>query len=193
VVCLVLAFATGQVNAMWIGELAGTAGSTNPSSTASVPPAVVGVTFTLLVAPIAEEALMRGLMYPLLRRFMPPVPAVVLVTLCFAGLHGNVRQSIATIGLGLLLALVYEHTRRLWPVVALHALFNVLALLVPVALLGGLASGPAAMALTVAFGAVLCLLAQQAAHRFAHPAGMDAAELDKVAEVGKVHDRKGQR
>lgn len=187
VVCLGLAFGAGQVSAMWIGAIAGAVGPTDPSSTASAPPAVVGVTFTLLVAPVAEEALMRGLMYPLLRRFMPPVPAVVLVTLCFAALHGNVHQSIATIGLGLLLALVYEHTRRLWPVVALHALFNALALLVPVALLGRLAGGPAMMALIVAFGAVLCLLVHRTVRRSGHRSGSDRPETDKI------HDRQGQR
>ncbi|MGH4000445.1 MAG: lysostaphin resistance A-like protein, partial [Pseudonocardiaceae bacterium] len=164
---------------IWIGAIADAAGLTYSGGHGSSLPAVVGVTFTLLVAPVAEEALMRGLMYPLLRRFVPPLPALVLVTLCFAGLHANVRQSIATIGLGLLLALVYEYTRRLSPVVALHAFFNVLALLVPIALLGRLASGPAVLALTIAFSAVLWLLVHRTgAHR---------------TEVDIAHDRQGQR
>lgn len=165
VMCLVLAFAAGQVSALWIGEIADTAGPANPSTSAP-PPAVVGMTFTLLVAPIAEEALMRGLMYPLLRRFVPPLPAIVLVTLCFAGLHTNLPQAIGTIGLGLLLAVIYERTRRLWPVVALHALFNTLALLAPGDQLARIANGPAAIALTLAFSAVMCLLVHRAvAHR----------------------------
>lgn len=164
VLCLVLAFAAGQISAMWIGEIAGTASLGDPSGKAPASPAVVGVSFTLIVAPIAEEALMRGLMYPLLRQLMPPIPAALLVTLCFAGLHGNLTQSIATIGLGLLLAFVYEQTCRLWPVVALHALFNVLALLVPVGLLGCLANGPAATVLAGTFVAALCLLVHRTVH-----------------------------
>lgn len=162
VVCLVLAFAAGQVAAVWIGELVGPSGFTRPSSQMSSSPVVVGVMLTLVVAPVAEEALMRGLMYPMLRQQMPPVPAALLVTLCFSALHANLTQSVATIGLGLLLALVYEHTRRLWPVVALHAGFNVLALLVSADQIGRIAHPPAVLASTLAFGVALWLLAHQA-------------------------------
>jgi membrane protease YdiL (CAAX protease family) len=98
--------------------------------------AIPAPAFLLLFSPIVEEAVFRhGLHHWALRyrwltvrrvRWMPS-GANTLVALCFAAAH-LVRLppllAAATIVPALLIGLLYEHTRRLWPCVALHALFN---------------------------------------------------------------------
>jgi membrane protease YdiL (CAAX protease family) len=92
--------------------------------------------FLLVLSPLLEEAVFRhGLHRWALRQRLPCVPrgwwapsgVNVLVALSFAAAH-LVRLppllAAATIVPALLIGLLYEHTRRLWPCVALHALFN---------------------------------------------------------------------
>lgn len=94
----------------------------------------------VIMAPFLEEALFRGLLLPALRRRLPFVPAALLVTALFAGLHGvqtgGYLPALVAISLvGYLLAWLREASDSLWPSVIFHMGFNFTALL-PVLLLG---------------------------------------------------------
>lgn len=80
---------------------------------------------TIVLAPIGEESLLRGVAYPALRRHWPPLASAFVTAMVFALLHANVVQLVLTVPLGLLLAFVYEATQRIWPAILLHAAFNV--------------------------------------------------------------------
>ena len=104
---------------------------------------------TLLLAPVGEEALMRGVFYDRLSRVWPLWAAAVASSALFALLHGNIVQVAATLPMALVLCAVYTaFGRRLWVVVAGHALFNLAALAVPSQVIA-LAAHPAAIALLV--------------------------------------------
>jgi CAAX protease family protein len=94
----------------------------------------------VIMAPFLEEAMFRGLLYPALRRRLSFVPAALLVTALFAGLHlmqtGGYLPAVVAIALvGYLLAWLREVSGSLWPSVIFHMGFNFTALL-PVLLLG---------------------------------------------------------
>src|SRR5699024_7284668 len=61
--------------------------------------------------------------------------AVLISATTFALMHGNIVQIAATLPLAVLLALVYERTRSLWPCVLAHVGFNLAATLIPVRVL----------------------------------------------------------
>src|SRR5699024_12270471 len=90
---------------------------------------------SLVIAPIGEEALLRGLIYPVLRKRVSVLVAVLISATTFALMHGNIVQIAATLPLAVLLALVYERTRSLWPCVLAHVGFNLAATLIPVRVL----------------------------------------------------------
>lgn len=95
----------------------------------------------VIMAPFLEEALFRGILLPALRRHLAFVPAAVLVTVLFTGLHavqtGGYVPAMVAIGIvGYLLAWLREASGSLWPPVIFHMGFNFTALL-PVLLLGG--------------------------------------------------------
>jgi len=98
-------------------------------------PVALTLALTVLLAPVAEELLFRGVLYRELRDgcHLPPVLAAALSMLVFSAVHGNAVQSAATIMLGLLLAFAYELTRTVVVPVALHVVFNLLSTFVPVA------------------------------------------------------------
>jgi hypothetical protein len=94
----------------------------------------------VIMAPFLEEVLFRGILLPALRRRLPFVPAALLVTALFAGLHGvqtgGYLPALAAIAVvGYLLAWLREASGSLWPPVIFHMGFNFTALL-PVLLLG---------------------------------------------------------
>ncbi len=81
---------------------------------------------SMLIAPIAEEWVFRGLIYRRLRSAIPCIVAVVLSSALFAALHGTIVWMLYTFVLGALLCVLLEKTRSLWACVACHIAFNVI-------------------------------------------------------------------
>lgn len=86
----------------------------------------------VLIAPVSEEMLMRGVIYPLLRFRFSAYVACVITACAFGLLHGNVIQFIVTIPLSILTAWVYELTRDVTYCALMHMLFNFTAMFIPV-------------------------------------------------------------
>ena len=80
--------------------------------------------FAVVLAPIAEEGLFRGILLPLLVRRTGAVAGLALATLCFAGLHANLGTFVPLAVLSSALALAYVRTGTLWVPIGMHALFN---------------------------------------------------------------------
>jgi membrane protease YdiL (CAAX protease family) len=91
----------------------------------AVPPRVLVL---LVLAPVIEEIVFRlGLQEALLRRGLRPALTTVLTALVFAAAHVAVRGEIAAAAVvlpALALGVLYAHTRRVLPCVALHAAMN---------------------------------------------------------------------
>ncbi|MBI4081438.1 MAG: CPBP family intramembrane metalloprotease [Candidatus Lambdaproteobacteria bacterium] len=95
----------------------------------------------ILLAPLLEEVLFRGLLLPTLRKRLAFIPAALVVSVLFAAAHtaqtGTYWPALLGIGLcGFALAWLRERSRTLWPAIAFHAGFNLTAFL-PLLALGG--------------------------------------------------------
>ncbi|MFD8609461.1 CPBP family intramembrane glutamic endopeptidase [Streptomyces sp. NPDC059631] len=149
--CAVLAFLAGQSLALWVYVTAGSAGFDAANQTRHAAGAMATSLLTLVAAPAGEEALLRGLIYPLLRKRVGVLASTLVTAVVFGLLHGNAVQFASTLPLAVLLALVYERMRALWPCVLLHLCFNLAAGLVPAQALGTLANPVSAVFLCLAF------------------------------------------
>lgn len=89
--------------------------------------------FAVLVAPLVEETVFRGLLYPALRRRLGVRGAVVLSSALFGLVHGLSHMAPLAI-LGVFLAFLVERTGALIACVAAHMAFNALTV---AQLLGG--------------------------------------------------------
>jgi membrane protease YdiL (CAAX protease family) len=153
-VSLAFCWLVGQAASAWLYSLVGSPEFDQHTATKAGAPVVLTLLVVLVLAPMGEEMLMRGVAYTRLRRHMPPLAAAVLTSAAFSLLHLNLVQIVVTVPLGLLLAAVYEQTGRLAPVIGLHMAFNLLSVLVPVALVNSLSS----LAFVSLGGSVLVLL-----------------------------------
>ncbi|MFD7661332.1 CPBP family intramembrane glutamic endopeptidase [Streptomyces sp. NPDC059788] len=149
--CAVLAFLAGQSLALWIYVTAGSTGFDASHQTRHAAGALATVLLTMVSAPAGEEALFRGLLYPLLRKRVSILASTLVTAMVFGLLHGNAVQFASTLPLAVLLALVYERTRVLWPCVLLHLGFNLAAALVPAQALCALANPASPVFLCLAF------------------------------------------
>ncbi|MFG2684150.1 CPBP family intramembrane glutamic endopeptidase [Streptomyces sp. NPDC048392] len=149
--CAVLAFLAGQSLALWIYVTVGSAGFDSANQTRHAAGALATLLLTMVAAPAGEEFLFRGLIYPLLRKRVSILASTPVTAVVFGLLHGNAVQFASTLPLTVLLALVYERTRVLWPCVLLHLGFNLAAALVPAQALGALANPASAVFLCLAF------------------------------------------
>jgi len=85
----------------------------------------------VVVAPLTEELLFRGLiLHGLLKRY-GTVLAVLLPTLLFTLVHVNPYQFASAIIMGVFLAWLFVRTRSLWPCIIAHTLFNSQVILIP--------------------------------------------------------------
>jgi membrane protease YdiL (CAAX protease family) len=78
----------------------------------------------VIVAPIAEEVVFRGYLYPAAKHFCGPVGGILFSSLVFAAAHGNVVAIAPLFLLAVLLCLIYEFTGSIWANISVHFLFN---------------------------------------------------------------------
>jgi membrane protease YdiL (CAAX protease family) len=78
----------------------------------------------VIVAPVAEEVVFRGYLYPAAKRFCGPAGAIVFSSLVFAAAHGNVVALLPLFALAVILCLLYEFTGSIWACISVHFLFN---------------------------------------------------------------------
>jgi membrane protease YdiL (CAAX protease family) len=80
----------------------------------------------ILLAPVAEEILFRGILYPAIKQAGFPRLALWGTTLLFAAVHMNVVTFVPLAVLALVLTALYERTNNLLAPITAHALFNAL-------------------------------------------------------------------
>jgi membrane protease YdiL (CAAX protease family) len=76
------------------------------------------------LAPVAEEILFRGILYPLMRRISNPCAAIWVTSVIFGVFHMNAMTFLPLTLLGATLALLYEKTGNLMSPILAHSLFN---------------------------------------------------------------------
>ncbi len=81
---------------------------------------------SVIVAPIVEELIFRGLIFRSLKGGMPRIVAALVSSAVFAVLHGTIMWMLYTFLLGLVLCVLYEKTRSLWACIACHMAFNIM-------------------------------------------------------------------
>ena len=91
---------------------------------AAWPQAALLILAVVVLAPLAEEALFRGLLYGGFRRRLPLWAAAGLSAVIFGGAHMNVSLFVPLTLAGLILAMVFEKSQSLWPSTVAHATLN---------------------------------------------------------------------
>jgi membrane protease YdiL (CAAX protease family) len=79
---------------------------------------------TILLAPVAEEMLFRGILYPWIKQAGFPRLALWGTSIIFAAIHQNLVAFLPLLLLALLLAALYEKTNNLLAPITAHASFN---------------------------------------------------------------------
>jgi membrane protease YdiL (CAAX protease family) len=82
-----------------------------------------------LIGPFVEELFFRGLLYACMRESLAPVYCIILTSLLFASLHGNI--SVIQLTGGILFALIYEWRRNIWAPFIVHASANIGLWIIP--------------------------------------------------------------
>jgi len=88
---------------------------------------IVRIILALVVAPLMEEVLFRGVLFNAMKRYSLPL-AYVGSSLVFALLHGTVLHLYVAFVMGLAFALIYQYTGKLRYSVLAHVFANLLTL-----------------------------------------------------------------
>lgn len=127
-----LGWCIGQILAHTYYAIFGSRGFDTVSETFTSDNVILVLILAVLIAPISEEMLMRGVIYPMLRFRFSAYTACIVTACIFGLLHGNIVQFIVTIPLSILVAWVYELSRDVTYCTLMHMLFNSTAMLIPV-------------------------------------------------------------
>jgi uncharacterized protein len=90
-----------------------------------------------ILAPILEETIFRGIIYGSLQTYFGKWTAAAISSIIFSGLHFQMHGFFPRFILGMVLCHLYSKYRSLYPSMAMHAVNNIVALVL-VALSGGL-------------------------------------------------------
>ncbi len=93
---------------------------------------IVDALGAVIVAPLVEELLFRGILYGWLRTKYGLITSRIVSSLVFAFLHGSIAVLLQTFIVGFGLVLLYERTRTLAPCVVAHATGNLFAAIVSI-------------------------------------------------------------
>ena len=85
--------------------------------------AYLGV-FTMVIAPVAEEFIFRGVLYPFVKQLGSPRYALFGINAIFALIHMDAAALVPLFALALALTWLYEYTDNLFAPIAAHVLFN---------------------------------------------------------------------
>lgn len=88
----------------------------------------VQIAVAVVLGPITEELLFRGIVYKRVDRAYGFWPAAIVSSLAFGALHGNLSQFIYAALLGMLLAYAYHKSGRLWVCILMHMIANAASL-----------------------------------------------------------------
>jgi membrane protease YdiL (CAAX protease family) len=84
-----------------------------------------GLAFAALVsAPLVEESIFRGVLYPAIKQHAHRLIALLFTSLLFAAIHSNLMTFIPLTIFAILLAILYDRTRVLMACVLAHLTFN---------------------------------------------------------------------
>ena len=93
-----------------------------------------GLAFAALVsAPLVEESIFRGVLYPAIKQYANRFIALLFTSLIFAAFPENLMTFVPLALFGVLLALLYDRTRVLMACVLAHFTFNAVNFLLLVA------------------------------------------------------------
>ena len=93
-------------------------------SASSVEKKLMLIVGACMIAPLAEEVIFRGYLYPVVKRFTEPAIAAVFTGILFGAIHGNIWAVIPLSIFGILLAVLFELSGSIWACILCHALFN---------------------------------------------------------------------
>lgn len=93
----------------------------NASDTTRITILVIGA---CIIAPIAEEIIFRGYLYPTMKHFTGPYLAALVTGIIFGSIHGEVWAVITLSLFGILLAALYEWSGSIYTCMVTHCIFN---------------------------------------------------------------------
>jgi membrane protease YdiL (CAAX protease family) len=79
---------------------------------------------SIVFAPLVEETIFRGILYPALKQVGYPKAALFGTALTFAAIHGNLMTFVPLMFLAVVLAGLYEITDNLLAPICMHGFFN---------------------------------------------------------------------
>lgn len=77
-----------------------------------------------IVAPLAEEIIFRGYLYPAMKRFTGPYLAAVVTGIIFGVMHGEIWVVVPLSLFGIILAALYEWSGSIYTCILTHCIFN---------------------------------------------------------------------
>jgi hypothetical protein len=98
---------------------------------------ILGVISVVLIIPILEEVLFRGLIYNELKTHLNIVIAIIFQSLLFAIAHGNMLQGIYAFIMGAVVAIIYDKTGSIFAPILFHVMYNLLGSIILPSILSG--------------------------------------------------------
>ena len=86
--------------------------------------ALIAVLTVVIIAPIGEELIFRGIIFRLLEKNLPVVAAIIIQAVLFGIYHMNIMQGLYVLPLALALGYTAYRTKSVYPCILMHMVNN---------------------------------------------------------------------
>ena len=100
------------------------------TSAGTIDNSVLAWVTTVIMAPILEEILFRGLIYTRLKKGMPALVAALVASLVFGIMHGTIIWALYAFVIGMVMTWIFERYQSLTANILFHMAFNTMGMII---------------------------------------------------------------
>lgn len=147
---------------------------------------LIQVLAAVILAPIIEELLFRGLVFKRLNSYVGRIPAMLISSVFFGAYHGNVVQGVYAFIVGMLFVYIYDKYKTIWAPILAHVIANLTSILSKeIGIFNIFYTSNTAFYISTIIVIVLCIASLVLIHKLVHRP--DVKTVDRIVNINDIN------
>lgn len=147
---------------------------------------LIQVLAAVILAPIIEELLFRGLVFKRLNSYVGRIPAMLISSVFFGAYHGNVVQGVYAFIVGMLFVYIYDKYKTIWAPNLAHVIANLTSILSKeIGIFDIFYTSNVAFYTSTVIVIVLCIASLVLIHKLVHRP--DVKTVDRIVNINDIN------
>ncbi|MBA4687816.1 MAG: CPBP family intramembrane metalloprotease [Candidatus Galacturonibacter soehngenii] len=147
---------------------------------------LIQVLAAVILAPVIEELLFRGLVFNRLNRYAGKIPAMLISSVFFGAYHGNMVQGVYAFVVGMLFVFIYDRYKSIFAPILAHVIANLTSILSKeIGIFDIFYTSDIAFYTSTVIVIVLCIVSLVLIHKLVHRP--DVKTVDRIVNINDIN------